>query len=129
MFSFEKLEVWQLAVEFCDDIYRITRGIPANERFGLSSQLRRAAVSIAANTTEGSDRGSKKDFARFVEIAYGSLAEVVTELKIAKRQGMLSESDLKLAYDKAERLGQMLSRLRSSLNASTPQRSTLNDSQ
>jgi four helix bundle protein len=71
MFAFEKLEVWHLAVEFCDDVYRFTRTFPSDERFGLTSQLRRAAVSIAANMAEDSGRSSKKEFVRFVEIAYG----------------------------------------------------------
>ena len=115
MFAFEKLEVWQLAVEYCDDVYRITRSFPSEERFGLTSQLRRAAVSIASNVAEGSGRLSKKDFARFVEIGYGSVAEVVTEFKIARRQEMIPEVEFGLAYQKAERLAQMLSRLRSSL--------------
>jgi len=115
MFAFEKLDVWQLAVEYCDDVYRITRRFPSDERFGLTSQLRRAAVSVAANIAEGSGRLSKKDFARFVEIGYGSVGEVVTEFTIAKRQDMISEGDFALVYGKAERVAQMLSRLRSSL--------------
>ena len=86
MFRFEKLDVWQLAIDFSDQIYRATREFPSEERFGLTNQLRRAAVSIAANIAEGSGRWSDRDFVRFIEIAYGSLMETVSHLRIAERQ-------------------------------------------
>ena len=85
MFGFEKLEVWQRAIEFADDVYTCTRGFPDSERFGLTSQMRRAVVSISSNIAEGSGRGSKRDFGRFVEIAYGSVMEVVSQAQIARR--------------------------------------------
>ena len=69
MFNFEKLDVWQKAIDFADLIYTNTRGFPADERFGLTTQLRRGAVSISSNIAEGSSRSSKVDFARFIEIA------------------------------------------------------------
>jgi hypothetical protein len=77
MFNFEKLEVWQEAIQFADSVYTITRTFPDEERFGLTNQMRRAAVSISSNLAEGSSRSSRPDFARFVEIATGSLFEVV----------------------------------------------------
>jgi len=80
MFGFEKLDVWQKAVEYGDTIYEITKPFPAEELFGLTSQLRRAAVSVSANIAEGSSRSSNIDFKRFIEIAYGSLLETVSEL-------------------------------------------------
>ena len=83
MFGFEKLEVWQEGIVFADEVYRATRDFPGDERFGLTSQLRRSAVSVAANIAEGSGRGSRKDFTRFVEIAFGSLMETVSHLAIA----------------------------------------------
>jgi four helix bundle protein len=86
MFNFEKLEVWQKAIDFADLIYANTRGFPAEERFGLTNQMRRAAVSISSNIAEGCSRGSKTDFARFVEIATGSLFEVVSQAHIGRRQ-------------------------------------------
>ena len=73
MFNFEKLEVWQKAIDFADLIYSETRAFPSDERFGLTNQLRRAAGSISSNIAEGSSRSSKSDFARFVEIATGSV--------------------------------------------------------
>src|SRR5262245_38527643 len=115
MFGFEKPAVWQLAVEYCDDVYRVTRTFPVDERFGLTSQIRRASVSIASNIAEGSSRKSKKDFGRFVEVGYGSVGEVVTEFTIAQRQEFLMQSDFEQVYNKAERVARMLSRHRESL--------------
>jgi four helix bundle protein len=77
MFGFEKLEVWQLSIEYAQRVYSVTAGFPQEERFGLTNQLRRAAVSISANLAEGSARSSQKDFSRFVEITFGSLMETV----------------------------------------------------
>jgi four helix bundle protein len=73
MFRFEKLDVWQRSIEFASRIYEATRSFPADERFGLTNQMRRAGVSISSNIAEGSGRVSDVDFARFVEIAYASL--------------------------------------------------------
>src|SRR5690349_18588195 len=112
MFNFEKLEVWQVSIEYADAVYRATRSFPADERFGLTSQLRRASVSISSNIAEGGGRGSNRDFSRFVQIAYGSLMESVSQLKIARRQGFLEEPDHIELYRIAERVARMLSRLR-----------------
>lgn len=116
MFGFEKLEVWQLAIEYSDDIYKVTRSFPNDERFGLTNQLRGAAVSVSANIAEGSGRSSNKDFQRFLEIAFGSLIETVSHLKIAQRQSFVKAEDYQRLYDQAERLGRMLSGLRKSLD-------------
>ena len=69
MFNFEKLEVWQKAIDFADLVYNYTRNYPTDERFGLTNQMRRAAVSISSNIAEGTSRMSQTDFARFIEIA------------------------------------------------------------
>jgi len=115
MFNFEKLEVWQKAIDFADLIYTETRAFPPDERFGLTNQLRRAAVSISSNIAEGSSRSSKSDFARFVEIATGSVFEVVSQPFIAQRQSFLSEDQFREIYADAEELSRMLSGLRKSL--------------
>ena len=115
MFKFEKLEVWQKAVEYADLIYRATRSFPNEERFGLTSQLRRSAVSVSSNIAEGSSRSSDTDLARFIEISYGSLLESVSELQIAKRQQFLPSSMFEQAYDQAENLAKMLSGFRRTL--------------
>ena len=122
MFKFEKLSVWQRAVTLVDLIYQSTRTFPENERYGLTNQLRRAAVSVASNIAEGSAR-SDLDFARFVGIAPGSLYEVVTQITLAKRQGFLNQADFEKIYRDAEEISRMLSGLRSSLasnDASNP---------
>ena len=115
MFNFEKLEAWHRAIDFADLVYATTRGFPRDELFGLAMQMRRAAVSVSSNLAEGSSRSSRADFARFTEIATGSLFEVISQSVIAKRQGLLSETDFLKAYQAAEKLGRMSSGLRSSL--------------
>ncbi len=119
MFGFEKLDVWQKAVEFADRVYAVTRAFPDDERFGLTSQMRRASVSISSNVAEGSGRSSKKDFSHFVAIAYGSTMEVVSQAQVAFRQSILQQPDRDDLYARAEELARMLSGLRSSLARNT----------
>ena len=114
MFIFERLETWQKAVAFADLVYRTTQSFPADERFGLTNQMRRAAVSISSNIAEGSSRFSKTDFARFLEIAAGSLFEVVSQAFIGRRQGFITEAEFHQLYTAAEEQGKMLSGLRRS---------------
>jgi four helix bundle protein len=115
MFNYEKLETWQEAIAFADLIYAVTQRFPADERFGLTNQMRRAAVSVSSNIAEGSSRNSRTDFARFVEIATGSVFEVVSQAFIAEKQGFLPADDFKRIYIASEKLGKMLSGLRRSL--------------
>ncbi len=114
MFNFEKLDVWQKSVMFAELVYRLTRGFPAEERFGLTAQIRRAAVSVASNIAEGSAR-PRVDFARFVTYAGGSICEVVTQARIALNEGFLAESDHEHLYRDAEEISRMLSGLRKTL--------------
>jgi four helix bundle protein len=115
MFGFEKLAVWQRAIDFADVVYATTRKFPSDERFGLTNQMRRAAVSISSNIAEGSSRNSRKDFARFIEIAAGSLYEVISQSFIGKSQGFLTEEEFEILYVAAEEQSRMLSGLRRSL--------------
>ena len=115
MFNFEKLETWREAINFADLVYTSTRHFPDQEKFGLTNQLRRAAVSISSNLAEGSSRSSRPDFARFVEIAAGSLFEVVSQSFIGRNQGFLSGEEFGRLYAAAEKQGKMLSGLRASL--------------
>ena len=114
MFKFEKLAVWQKAVDFADLVYSESRFFPPDERFGLTTQIRRAADSISSNIAEGSAR-SDPDFAKFVGYAAGSLYEVVTQSFIARRQRFLSDESFNKIYADAEKISRMLSGLRDSL--------------
>jgi four helix bundle protein len=115
MFRFEKLEVWQRAIDYAGCVYEETRRFPDDERYGLISQMRRAAVSVSSNIAEGSGRTSDKDYARFVSMAYGSLMETVSQAQIAKRQGWLQANRCDELRQRADQLARMLSGLRKSL--------------
>ena len=115
MFNFEKLETWHEAIAFADIVYQLTRNFPAEERFGLTNQMRRAVVSISSNLAEGCSRSSRADYARFVEIATGSVFEVVSQATIGRNQGFLNPGDYQQVYDAAEKQSRMLSGLRKSL--------------
>jgi len=115
MFNFEKLDVWQKAIALADVIYNDTRSFPADQRFGLTNQMRRSVVSVPSNIAEESSRSSKSDFGRFVEIATGSVFELVSQGFVAKRQKFLSEDRFQALYVDAEEIGRMLSGLRNSL--------------
>lgn len=114
-FGFERLEVWKKAIGFADLVYDITESFPRAERFGLTSQLRRAAVSVSSNIAEGSGRGSPKEFSRFVEIAFGSTCEVVSQMHFACRRRFATAADVDRIKSSAEELGKMMSGLRASL--------------
>ncbi len=92
MHNYKKLEIWKRSKDFCVEIYRITAQFPAEEKFGLTVQLRRAAVSVPSNIAEGSSRRSHRDFARFLEVATGSGYEIETQLLIAQDLGFLDKS-------------------------------------
>jgi four helix bundle protein len=119
MFKFEKLTVWQKSVAFADMIYTTSRAFPSEERFGLTDQMRRAAVSIASNIAEGSARPDL-DFVKFLRYATGSLYEVVTQTQIARAQGYLSEATREHIHAEAEEISRMLSGLTRSLGHPTP---------
>ncbi len=111
-FNFEKLEVWQRAVELVAFVYEFTRKFPTDERFGITSQMRRAVLSISSNLAEGSSRSSRTDFARFVESASGSLYEFVSQAFIARNQEFLGVSEFEKLTMESEELSRMLSGLR-----------------
>lgn len=105
--KYQKLVVWQRAMQLVTEIYQLTDTFPDSEKFGLRSQLRRAAVSIPSNIAEGSGRSSDKDFVRFLSIATGSLQELETQLLIAE----------KLRYtDSAENLLELVDQIFAMLN-------------
>ena len=116
MFNFEKLDVWQEAIQFADLVYELTGNFPDEERFGLTNRMRRAAVSVSSNIAEGSSRVSRTNFARFVEIATGSLFEIVSQTTIALRRKMIEQNNYNEIYAAAEKQSKMLSGLRRSLS-------------
>ena len=88
-----ELRVWQDAMALVRNVYSVTKRFPLDEQFGLSSQSRRAAVSVPSNIAEGAARTSKREFAQFLSVARGSLAEVETQVLIAQDLGYLARSD------------------------------------
>lgn len=117
MQDFRSLKVWQRSHSLTLEIYRETRAFPADERFELSRQLRRAAVSIGSNLAEGCGRGSDADFARFCQQAMGSACEVECQLLIARDLGYLKperhESLERLVVEVKRMLSSLMTRLRS----------------
>ncbi len=115
---YRDLRVWQAAMDFAADIYQISRKLPSDERFGLCSQLRRAAVSIPSNIAEGHARGSSKEFRRYIGMAMGSLSEWETQLMLTSRIGLLEESNIEALLSQADQLGRQLRSLKKKLNDS-----------
>ena len=87
------LELWKMAIDFVVQIYKVTELFPKSEQYGLTGQIRRAAVSVPSNIAEGAARNSKKEFIQFLYIALGSLSEIETQVIIAFRLGYLQEID------------------------------------
>lgn len=107
--NFKNLNIWKLSIELADEIYPITESFPKNEEFGLKSQIRRCAVSIASNIAEGSSRTSQKDFNRFLEISLGSLYELQTQIIISSRRDYIEQSKFELIENKITELQRMIS--------------------
>lgn len=117
-FRFEKLTVWQSARQLSKLVYEHTKRFPDDERFGLTSQLRRAVISIGANIAEGSGRNSDPDFARFLEIAYGSAMEVAALLHLSADLGYLTDQDRDDLLGPLQEICAQLSALNRSLKVS-----------
>ena len=113
--SYRDLDTWKVAMNLVEDVYRATAAFPKSELYGLTSQLRRAAVSIPANVAEGQCRPTTGAYANHVGIARGSQDELETCIEIAARLGMLTPSQSETLRATAGRVGQMLNRLHQSL--------------
>ena len=107
----QKLEACIKALELVIEIYRRTERFPREERYGLTSQIRRAAVSIPANIAEGAGRQSKKEFSHFLSNSQGSASELETELTIAQRLGYLDESTFATLMAQLDRIGRLITGL------------------
>ena len=114
VYSFEKLIVWQKSIELAKQVYSMTSIFPKEEIYGLSSQIRRAVISISSNIAEGYVKSSSKEQIRFSEIAYGSLMEVLNQIIIAKEIGYISEVDYLNVRQSIEEISRMLNALRNS---------------
>jgi four helix bundle protein len=119
--SFRNLKVWQLAMELVEDVYRVTTTFPVQERFGLTSQLRRAAVSVPSNIGEGKRRKREKVFAHHLDIALGSQGELEVQLEIAQRVGFLRDAEYERLQRQTEEVGRMLNGLISSIQDQSDQ--------
>ena len=106
--EYKKLKVWGRSIRFCKRISDLIDSFPKKEDWALSSQMRRAVISIPSNIAEGCGRNGKKDTARFLDIALGSVNEVVTQLHIAKEFGYIGEEDLNELDGELEEIGKML---------------------
>ena len=113
-YYFEKLEVWQLAIDFSLVVYELTQKFPSEEKFGLVSQLRRASVSVPTNIAEGISRTTAKDQARFSTIAYGSLMEVVSLLIISEKLGFINAQEYTKARKQISEISNKLNALKNS---------------
>ena len=109
--SYREIKVWQKSIELVVDIYSCTRGFPNEEMFGLTSQLRRAAVSIASNIAEGKGRRTDREFLQFLHHARGSVFEVETQLTIASRLGYMPEAEVLRLRNSASEIARMLNGL------------------
>jgi four helix bundle protein len=106
--SYRDLEVWRRGIDLVERVYKLTQSFPPEEKYGLTSQLRRAAVAISSNIAEGWGRDSTKDYVHFVRIARSSLLEIETQLIIAHRLGYLNEDALKALLQETEAESKML---------------------
>lgn len=107
----QRLEAWSKAIELVTDIYKSSEHFPKEERYGLTGQIRRAAISIPANIAEGSGRRSQKEFIHFLSYSQGSASELETELIISNRLGYLDEAEFAKLMGQLERLGRLITGL------------------
>lgn len=113
--SYRDLEVWQMGIELVKRVYRLTRELPAEERFALGDQMRRAVVSVPANIAEGWARDHTKEYLRFISIARGSLAELDTFFTLCIELEYVQADRMTQLTEFSDRLGRMLNTLQSSL--------------
>lgn len=125
---YKEMIVWQKAMDLVQEVYRLVKLLPVDERFDLSSQIRRAVVSIPSNIAEGQGRQTEKEFKQFLSIAKGSVFEVETQLLICVRIGYLSQEQIQNALSLCDEIGRMLTKLIVSFHFDTkPTASISND--
>lgn len=104
---YRELKIWQRAMELADAAYDLTQSFPSDERFGLTSQIRRSAVSVASNIAEGHARNSTKEYIQFLAITKGSLAELETQMLIAQRRGYAALEKVEVALHLSDEINRM----------------------
>jgi four helix bundle protein len=120
----KRLKVWQLAVEIVTDMYKLTESFPSEEKFGITSQMRRCAISVPSNIAEGAARNTHKEFINFLHIAQGSLAELDTQLEIALRLRFIDQETWESMDSKLLEEDKMLSGLILSIKSNNHASST-----
>ena len=113
--AFKDMKIWELSMTLVEDIYRKTRNFPQHELYGLSSQMRRAAISIPSNIAEGNGRAHSKEYIQFLYLARGSLMELMTQLEIAHRLNYINIEENTEIYDQCEIILKMLHKLITSI--------------
>lgn len=116
MFRFENLEIWKLSLDYADKLYDIARKLPAEERYALSDQLRRAAVSISNNIAEGSGSATNKNFCSFLDVSVKSTLETVNILYFAQKRKYINDEELEELYTNAEVLAKRIRAFKNSLS-------------
>ena len=109
--SFRDLDVWKLGMEIVVDVYEVTKSFPKEEVYGLISQMRRAAVSIASNIAEGFNRYHNKEYKQFLYIALGSCAELETQIEVSMSLGYITQPERDKTIEKLDHEGRMLKSL------------------
>jgi four helix bundle protein len=120
MQDYRKLTVWQSSMVLAQDCYTVTRSFPRSEPFGLTDQIRRSAVLIPSNISEGSGRGTSKEFARYLRIAYASGCELGTQLELARRIPMGPEHELAALLPQVEDVRRMVAALIQQVKSNKP---------
>ena len=115
MHNYKELKVWQKAVDMAVDVYKSTESLPPDERFGLTSQIRRSVVSVSSNIAEGAGRNTPGEFNQFLGYAYGSTCELDTQLIIANKLDFIEKQNFLMLESEIERLQKMLYNLKKSM--------------
>jgi four helix bundle protein len=118
--SYRELIVWERSLELACEVYRLTGHFPSEERFSLTVQMRRAAISIVSNIAEGHARHRRGDFRRAVSIALGGLAELETQIELSTRLGLTDSAGVAVLLGLTEQVGRMLGAMSSRLRKATP---------
>lgn len=117
MHNYKELKVWQKSIDLTIELYKVLSGFPADERFGLISQIKRASVSIPSNIAEGAGRSSGKESKHFLSISLGSSFEIETQIIVANKLGLLDNDKMEIITSKISEIQKMIYTLERSINA------------